>query len=164
VLLSRVGPVERAHRANTPVAIRVCLGGIHRINSPPVLHDHRWRQANNNIQRFRCIHRDVSLNCRLMRSGDWTGDRSLIMEEKKFGNAPKWLPDSISLTRQLLLCSMSPPLFRQSQGIFVIHLDSRTHSNSCTTCITSQSSTQHVLQCSMSPELFRQSVCFVFPL
>jgi hypothetical protein len=82
---------------------------------------------------------DVTVYCSLMQNGDRPGDRSPILplKEKTFGNVPQRRPHSRFLTTQLLPYSTSPALFRQSPGVLVIPLETRTLSSSCTTCITS---------------------------
>jgi hypothetical protein len=72
-----------------------------------------------------------------MVTGLGTGHQSFHLHEKKVGNVEQWVPHSRFLTTQLLPCSTSPALFRQSHGVFVIPLETRTLSSSCTTCITS---------------------------
>jgi hypothetical protein len=73
-------------------------------------------------------------------------------------------PYSRFLTTPLLPYSTSPALFRQSQGVFVIHLETGTLSSSCTTCITSVLDAACTSMLNVARVVLTVPVCFVIPV
>jgi hypothetical protein len=106
---------------------------------------------------------DVTVHCRLMQNGDRPGDRSpiLLLKAITFGNVPQRRPHSRFLTTQLLPYSASPALFRQSPGVLVIPLETRTLSSSCTTCITSVLDAAWTSMLNVARVVSAVPVCFV---